>query len=495
MKNPFENPSSLVKDRIDRISELRDLGINPYPPESPELTHSILEVLSNQDSLIDKKVYVKIAGRVIQKRKSSKILFVDLLSEGNTIQIVVPRDVLQSIEKGKWLHIQSGDVVAVYGQVMRTQQGQTSVRSSIVTILSKPTHPLPLGKRRGNNQVHGSAVRKDYLFQKRHIDLLANPKSRDRFEKKAEIIRIIRNYLHNNDFLEVHTNIIGDAYSGAAARPFKTVLNALNQEMFLRVSPECYLKRLLCGGLDRIYELGPQFRNEGIDASHNPEFLMVEWYEAYSDYLHQMKHFETIVSQACFEVNGTYKIKYQGEDLDFSTPWRRLSMIDGLQELLGCDVENMTIEDMPQLFKKYHPEGLTALPSPLSWGNCILKLWDLCESQVRQPTFVVDYPFECSPLTKSHRNDDRLVERFEPHIVGMEVGNAYSEQNDPIAQYESLEHQHSEREEQYDIDEEFVNAICNGMPPAGGAGLGVDRIVMLLTDAASIRDDKATNIL
>jgi lysyl-tRNA synthetase class 2 len=360
--------------------------------------------------------------------------------------------------------------------------------ADVVRPLGKASHPIPLPKQHGN-RVFDAVTDKGTLYRHRHIDLVCNPASREIFIQRSRIIRGIRRYLDEEGFIEVETPIVGQAYGGAAARPFETRVNALDEQMFLRISPECALKRILCGGINKVYELGKNFRNEGIDASHNPEFTMVEWYEAYSDYLEQMVRFETLVARLCEEANGTSRITYRGRSLDLTPPWPRLPMLGALRDVAGIDVGSASAEDMPAIFAEHHPDAEDGLPAPLTWGGAVVALFEaLVEPNLWDPVFVMDHPVEISPLTKRHRCDARLVERFEPMIAGMEVGNAYSELNDPVEQYNRLVSQQVSRDDTYDLDEEFLQAVAHGMPPAGGTGLGVDRIVMILTGAESIRD-------
>jgi len=484
----YKNAHPLVTERLRKVEELRRLGIDPYPQVAYRPTYTLAEVRRDAGALVAQRVRVKAAGRILARREMGKVTFLDLLDDGVRVQAYFR---LPELGEQTWRVLgllDLGDFAGVEGSVFHTRSGELSIHVEVLTVLGKASHPLPLPKQQGE-QVFSAITDKGFLYRHRHVGLVADPASREAFLTRTRIVRGIRRYLDDEGFLEVETPILGQAYGGAAARPFVTAIHSLSQPMFLRISPECALKRLLCGGFNRVYEIGKNFRNEGIDASHNPEFTMVEWYEAYSDYLHQMERFETLVARLSEEVHGTTRITYRGRSLDLTPPWRRLSMLDGLRELAGLDLDKVDTEGMAEVFRRYHPEGVGALPEPLTWGAAVVALFEaLVEPRLWDPVFVMDHPLEISPLTKRHRTDPRLVERFEPMIAGMEVGNSYSELNDPLEQYERLASQQVAREAAYDLDEDFLQAVAHGMPPAGGTGLGVDRIVMILTGARSLRD-------
>jgi lysyl-tRNA synthetase class 2 len=325
-------------------------------------------------------------------------------------------------------------------------------------------------------------------YRHRHLDLIADPDSRKIFETRSKIIREIRNFLDARGFLEVETPVLQPIYGGAAAHPFQTHHRALDMKLFLKISPELYLKRLIVGGFEKVYEIGKNFRNEGIDRSHNPEFTMLEWYEAYTDYDYQLKQFEDLVSQLALKITGSMKVMYQGKEVDFTPPWRRLTVYDGLREY--AKVEPNAIDE-EELFRMLKQKG-SDLKKPSSKGEMLMELFErTVEEHLWQPTFVMDHPVEISPLTKAHRRQVGLVERFEPFAACMEIGNAYSELNDPEDQLTRLKEQEAKRlvdEEAQPMDEDFIHAIEVGMPPTGGVGLGVERIVMILTNCHSIRD-------
>lgn len=484
----YDQPSEITKERLRKIRELKDMGINLYPATAFSVSHDIREIRAEHDGLIASETNIRTAGRVVARRQMGKAFFLDLQNDGTTIQLYIRRNSLEAPEPEILDRLDLGDFIGVEGQVFFTKKGELSINVDQLTLLGKTTHPLPLGKRKGD-QLFDSMTDRGELYRHRHIDLITNPGTRTIIRQRAEILRGIRDYLYGEGFIEIETPIVAPAYSGAAARPFLTHLNALDQQMYLRVSPEPYLKRAQCGDLPRVFEIGKNFRNEGVDASHNPEFTMLEWYEAFSDYLGQMERFETLVALLCERVNGTTKIQYRGRELDLTPPWPRLTMLDALNETTGYDFSASSVEEMNDLFERYHPEGALGLPEPLTWGGAIVELFEsLVESNLWGPVFVMDHPVEISPLTKRHRSDPRLVERFEPIVAGMEVGNAYSELNDPVDQYQRLMNQQVSREDAYGLDQDFLYAIAQGLPQAGGTGLGVDRIVMILTGAESIRD-------
>ncbi len=488
ISNHQSNTHRLVADRLGKIDIIRGMGVDPYPVEAYKSSHSFCEINDNAEILIKEKATLQITGRIMGLRDMGRTVFMDIFGEGMTIQAFFKPSNLSEVGWNLITLLDIGDFVGLEGSVFYTKTNELTIKVQNITVLGKATHPLPIVKQRDGKNFNAISD-KGTRYRQRHVDLLTKPASRDVFIKRSKIIMGIRRYLVKEGFLEVETPLLGRAYSGAAAQPFTTRVNALNQEMYLRISPECQLKRLVCGGLDKVFEIGKNFRNEGIDASHQPEFTMLEWYEAYSDYLEQMVRFETLVSQLCIEVNGTTQIEYRGSSLDLTPPWRRLSICDALEEYLGLDVLNIPAEEMHEIFRKHHPDGVDALPEPLSWGTAVVELFEaLVEPTLWDPVFVMDHPLEVSPLTKKHRDNPALVERFEPMIACMEVGNSYSELNDPVEQYNRLASQQVSRDEAYDLDEDFMQAINHGMPQAGGTGLGVDRIVMILTGVESIKD-------
>lgn len=484
----YDDPDDLVAERLRKREELIRGGADPYPAAAFSPSHALADVRRRAEADADAVFRVRVAGRVVARRQMGKVVFLDLLDDGARLQAFLRRSTVGEDAWTTLALLDLGDFLGVEGDIFRTRTGELSVNVESLAMLGKASHPIPLPKRQGE-RVFDAIADTHRRYSRRHVDLLSNAESREVFLKRSRIVRGIRRYLDEEGFVEVETPILGQAYGGAAARPFTTRLHAFDQRMVLRISPECALKRVLCGGFNKVYELGKSFRNEGIDSSHNPEFTMVEWYEAWSDYRQQMVRFETLVARLCDEIHGTTRIAWRGRPLDLTPPWRRLALLDALRDEAGIDIAAAGLDDLPGIFADRHPDGADGLPAPLNWGTAAAELFEaLVEPALWGPVFVMDHPVEISPLTKRHRSDARLVERFEPIVAGMEVGNAYSELNDPVEQYERLASQQVAREDAWDLDEAFLRAVADGMPPAGGTGLGVDRIVMILTGAESIRD-------
>ena len=484
----YENPDEFVAERLRKRAELIRRGADPYPAAAFAPPHTLAQVRERAEAAPGEPFRARVAGRIVARRQMGKVVFLDLLDDGARLQAFIRRP---AVGEDAWTILgllDLGDFLGIEGETFYTRTGELSVKAETLTVLGKASHPVPLPKKSGE-RVFDAVADVHRRYSRRHVDLLSNAASREVFVRRSRILRGIRRYLDEEGFLEVETPILGLSYGGASARPFETRLHDLDQRMVLRISPECALKRILCGGVNKIYELGKNFRNEGIDSSHNPEFTMVEWYEAWSDYRDQMVRFETLAARLCEEIHGTTKIEYRGRPLDLAPLWRRLPMLEALREKTGVDCAAAAAEDMPRIFAERHPQGAAALPAPLAWGTAVAELFEaLVEPGLWDPVFVMDHPAEISPLTRRHRSDPRLVERFEPFVAGMEIGNAYSELNDPVEQYERLARQQLARDEAWDLDEAFLEAVADGMPPAGGAGLGVDRIVMILTGAESIRE-------
>lgn len=481
MSMEHDNPIKAEKRR--KLTMLREKGVNPYPYEFAR-TAEAATVKMNFDSLQsgEKKEdqVLRLAGRVMTLRAMGKAVFFNLQDMTGPIQVYVKLEELNEKDRAAFDSTDLGDIVGIEGFPFRTQKGELSVWAKSYSMLSKSLEPLP-------EKFHGIQD-VEIKYRHRHLDLVSDPDSRKVFETRTKIVKFIRKFLDDKGFLEVETPILQPIYGGAAAHPFTSHHRALDMTLYMRISPELYLKRLIVGGFDKVYDIGKMFRNEGIDRTHNPEFTMVEWYEAYTDYNYQLKQFEELVSSMVKEITGSYKLVFQGKEIDFAPPWRRLSVMDGLREYAKIDPEKITGED---LYKACKAKG-SKLDKPANRGVMLMELFELtCEEHLWQPTFVMDHPIEISPLTKVHRGDSRLVERFEPFIACMEIGNSYSELNDPEDQRARLKDQESQRatnEEAHPMDEDFLTAIDFGMPPTGGVGLGVERLVMLLTDRPSIRD-------
>jgi lysyl-tRNA synthetase class 2 len=475
-----ENP--LRAEKRKKLHALKELGLNPFP-HNFKPTHKAGPVLeahkafeAGQQGTED----VVMAGRLMTKRDMGKAAFFNFQDQTGTLQGYVRLEELPEDDRKFFEHVDLGDWVGVTGHIFRTKKGEISIHCKKFQIICKTIEPLP-------EKFHGVAD-VEIKYRHRHMDLISDEESRKVFETRSKIIREIRRFLDDRGFLEVETPVLQPIYGGAAAYPFSTHHRALDMKLFLKISPELYLKRLIVGGFEKVYEIGKNFRNEGIDRSHNPEFMMLEYYEAYTDYNDQMKQFEEMVAHVVKTVKGTTKITYQGKELDFTTPWKRLSVRDGIKEYGKFDPEGMSDAD---LFKKIKGLG-SDMEKPGSRGEMWMEAFELsAEKHLWQPTFIIDFPVEISPLTKSHRSLPGMVERFEPICAGMELGNAYTELNDPEDQRARLEEQEESRkvdEEAQPMDEDFLYAIDTGMPPTGGVGLGVERLVMMLTDRPSIRD-------
>ena len=482
MSDIQENP--LRAEKRKKLHALREKGINPYP-YSYERTANTADIFAQFDPALqagDKKPEntFKVAGRIMTLRSMGKAVFFNLMDQSGPLQIYVKTEELPEKQKEAFLLTDLGDIVGVEGYVFKTQKGELSLYAKSFEMLTKSIEPLP-------EKFHGIQDI-EIKYRHRHLDLISDRESMKVFITRSRIVKFIRNFLDARGFLEVETPILQPIYGGAAAHPFTTHHRTLDMRLYMRISPELYLKRLIVGGFEKIYDIGKVFRNEGIDRTHNPEFTLLEWYEAYTDYNHQMTQFEDLVSSMVKEICGSYKITFQEKEVDFTPPWRRLTVMDGLKEYAGINPETI---DEKELFKKCKEKG-SKLESAVSKGEMLMALFELTvEEHLWQPTFVMDHPVEISPLTKIHRNNSKLVERFEPFVACMEIGNSYSELNDPEEQLARLKDQESKRgsnEEAHPMDEDFVYAMDMGMPPTGGVGLGIERIVMLLTNRPSIRD-------
>jgi lysyl-tRNA synthetase class 2 len=476
-----ENPLRVEKRR--KLHELRKAGIDPYPhnfERNAQIGHLVQEFHGLQTGEVRENTHYRIAGRIMTKRPMGKAAFFNIQDASGSMQCYLRTEELSKEDAIAFDLLDIGDIVGIAGFVFKTKKGELSIHTKEFKMLCKTLEPLP-------EKFHGLADI-ETKYRHRHLDLITDVDSREVFRKRSRIIAEIRNWLNARGFMEVETPILQPIYGGAAAYPFSTHHRALDMKLYMKISPELYLKRLIVGGFEKVYDLGRNFRNEGIDRTHNPEFTMLEWYEAYTDYLYQMKQFEELVAHLAVATCGSTKIVYQGKEIDFSPPWRRLTVYDGIREFAGCDPEEMTLE---MLFDKAKELG-SDRDEPATRGEMIMEIFELAaEPHLWQPTFVIDHPVEISPLTKKHRNNPDLVERFEPFVACMEIGNAYSELNDPEDQLERLKQQEAKRvvdEEAQPMDEDFIHAIDTGMPPTGGVGLGIERVVMVLTDRPSIRD-------
>ena len=469
--------------RREKLVKLQEEGKNPFDVYKVERTHSSQQVKDNFEELEGKEVTV--AGRIMSKRGQGKVVFSDIYDRDGKIQLFIKIDEVGEEALKQYKTNDLGDWVAATGEVFKTKTGEVSVKVKTVELISKSLKPLP-------EKWHGLKD-PDLRYRQREVDIITNPEVKDTFIKRSQIISGIRAFLDSRGFLEVETPMLATIAGGASARPFITHHNTLDLDMFLRIAPELYLKRCIVAGFEKVYELGRTFRNEGMSVRHNPEFTMIELYQAFADYNDMMELTENMVAEVCKKVNGTTKVTYQGTEIDFMPPWRRITMVDAVKEYAGVDFNEFKSDaDAQAVAKEKHLE----FPKPLNTvtkGEVLNALYEeFCEQHMIQPTFIIDYPVEISPLTKKKRGNEMFTERFEGFVFGRELCNAYSELNDPIVQRERFAQQEKERElgddEAYMIDEEFMGALETGMPPTGGLGIGIDRLIMFLTDSASIRD-------
>jgi len=483
------NVNELIKVRYDKLEALQAKGKDPFKITKVEITtHSetakrdfeAIEATLEEHEMSE-KTFVKVAGRIMAKRDMGKASFITIQDEEGRIQSYVRKDELGDEDYADFKKYDIGDLVAIQGYIFRTQKGEISVRAKAVQLISKSLQILP-------EKYHGLKDM-EMRYRQRYVDLIVNPEVKDAFAKRSAIIRSIRNFLDNQGFMEVETPILHTIAGGAAARPFITHHNTLDMDMYLRIAPELKLKRLIVGGFEKVYELGRTFRNEGMSIRHNPEFTMIELYQAYADYNDMMDITEAIIRNACLEVNGTAVIEYDGIEIDLSKPFKRISMVDAVKEYTGIDFRAIDLEEARKLAKEKH----VAIEDHHMKGD-ILNLFfeEFVEEHLIQPTFLTEHPVEISPLAKRKPEDPEYTERFELFIVGREHANAFSELNDPIDQRSRFKRQEELREAGDDeaclIDEDFLTALEYGLPPTGGMGMGIDRLVMLLTNSASIRD-------
>ncbi|MFC1608333.1 lysine--tRNA ligase [Candidatus Latescibacterota bacterium] len=497
-------PDFFQEHRLDKRALLLEEGINPFP-YSYRATHTIGELNKQFDSLEAEKASVSCPGRVLSIRKMGKSWFVDAIDRGSQFQLYVRQgeaddDAVELVAK-----LDIGDWIGVSGSLFRTRTEQPTILVKTLEILGKSVADVPFGKIHDGTTSY-TLANVEVRRQKRYLDWITDPESVKRFELRAKIISLIRRYMEGADFLEVDTPALEMVYGGAEARPFKTNVWAhSNQEVFLNVSLELPLKRYIIGGFPKVFAIGKCFRNEGIDATHNPEFTMIEWYEAYTDYEDQMTRFEELTCHVVKECTGGLKVEYQGKEIDFSTPWKRIRIPDLVAEHFGCDYEDIDRKELETKIdagmsdEKLSFVGITrdeyrAELASEKHGALVMKiLEEELESSGRlwEPCFICDQPLDISPLTKVKRGNPNFVERFEPHIAGYEMGNAYSELTDPVEQYERFIEQRGGVERDYEdhpVDMDFIHAIACGMPPTGGVGYGIDRLVMILTGMDSIRD-------
>ena len=473
--------NKLVEVRMEKLKELRESEKDPFEITKFDRTHTSKEIKDNFDSLEENDV--TIAGRIMGKRVMGKASFCHIQDGEGRIQCYVSTNDLGEENYKEFKTYDIGDIVGITGFVFKTKTEEISVHAKKITLLTKSLRPLP-------EKFHGLKD-PDLRYRQRYVDMIMNPEVKEKFILRSKIIRELRRILDEKGYIEVETPILTTVATGDAARPFVTHHNTLDLDMYLRIAPELNLKRIIVGGIEKVYEIGRNFRNEGMDIKHNPEFTNIELYSAYEDYNDMMNISEEIISTIAKNVLGKTKINYQGTDIDLTPGWRRVTMIDAIKDVTGIDFNEVkTAEEARALAKE---KGIEIDPIKNTRGHVINAFFEeFVEETLIQPTFIMDYPVEISPLTKRKKTDPSLVERFELFIGGREYGNAYSELNDPIDQYERFAKQAEAKalgdEEAGGMDEDFVNSLEIGLPPTGGLGIGLDRLIMLLTDSYSIRD-------
>ena len=475
-----QNLNEILLVRREKLEKLRQEGKDPFDITRYDVTHKARQIIDDFDNMEGQKV--SIAGRIITRRIMGKASFAHILDSSGQIQIFVQINEVGDEQYQSFRSYDIGDIIGLTGVVFRTRMGEITVKVQEMVLLAKSLHPLP-------EKWHGLKD-PDLRYRHRYTDLIVNPDVRRTFEIRSKIIRGIRNYLDERGYLEVETPILHTTAGGAPARPVITHHNTLDIDMYLRIATELHLKRLIIGGLDKVYEVGRIFRNEGMSIKHNPEFTTVEIYKAYGDYHDMMELTENMIVSIANEVLGTTRIMYQGTEIDLTPPWRRLTMTDAVKEYTGLDFSGISTDEEA---RKAAREAGVNVDKDATWGKVLNEVFEeKVEEHLVQPTFILDYPIEVSPLAKRIKDDPRLTYRFELFITGREMANAFSELNDPMDQRERFMEKARRRaggdEEAHMMDEDFVHALEIGMPPTGGLGIGIDRLVMLLTDSYSIRD-------
>ena len=474
--------SDQVKVRREKLENLRAEGLDPFVQTRFEVTADSVTIKNQFDAMEGQSV--RLAGRLMSKRGMGKVTFCDLQDREGRIQLYARFDEMAEADFQRFKKYDIGDIVGVVGDVFKTERGEISVRIHEATLLSKSLLPLP-------EKFHG-LTDKETRFRQRYVDLMVNPEVKQNFVIRSRFIKYLRNYLDSRNYIEVETPVLNTIAGGAAARPFITHHNTLDIDMYMRIATELPLKRLIVGGMERVYEVGRIFRNEGMDPKHNPEFTTVELYQAYADFHDMMDIAEGVISGAAQEILGTYQVRWMGEDIDLTPGWRRMTMAQAVKEYVGIDFD--AISDDAEAVAAAKAKGVElAEAAEKTWGNALYACFDQkVEEHLIQPTFITMYPVEVSPLTKRSPKDPRLTERFELFICHSELANAYSELNDPLDQRERFMKQVEQRERGDDetemLDEDFLTAMEYGMPPTGGMGMGIDRCVMLLTGAETIRE-------
>ena len=481
-QNTQQDLREILQIRRDKLKALQDAGMNPFEITRYDVTHHAQEVKDNFDALEGQTV--SLGGRLMSKRGMGKVSFCDLQDKSGRIQIYARRDEMDEEAYNRFKKYDIGDIVGVRGEVFRTQKGEMSIRAHEITLLSKSLQPLP-------EKFHG-LTDKELRYRQRYVDLIMNPESKRNFEIRSKFVAFLRRYLDNLGFMEVETPVLSPIAGGANARPFITHHNTLDIDMYMRIATELHLKRLIVGGMERVYEVGRIFRNEGMDTKHNPEFTTCELYQAFTNLDGMMDILEGILTGAAKEILGTYQVTWMGHDIDLTPSWQRVTMADAVKNVTGADFM-ACIGDADRGVELARSVGVDMDGVPHTWGNALYETFDQkVEETLIQPTFITMYPVEVSPLAKRSPAQPELTERYEMFICGCEMGNAFSELNDPIDQYERFKAQAAKRangdEEADMMDEDFVMALEYGMPPTGGLGFGIDRCAMMLCGTDSIRD-------
>ncbi|MBO6621512.1 MAG: lysine--tRNA ligase [Balneola sp.] len=499
MSNQELTHSEQEEIRREKLTELNKLGVNPYP-YSFDVTHSSKQILADESLIRDEESNpeseaVSVAGRVMTRRIMGKAAFFNLQDSQGTIQIYIRRDDV-GVENYNTVFkkmVDIGDIVGIKGFVFKTRTGETTVHAEEFEFLTKTLRPIPIPKEveneDGEKVVYDAFADKELRYRQRYVDLIVNTDVRDTFRKRTQLVQTMRNFMNDRGYMEVETPILQPVYGGASAKPFVTHHNSLDMDLYLRIANELYLKRLIVGGFDGVYEFSKDFRNEGLSRFHNPEFTQVELYVAYKDYNWMMDFTEKMIEQVALDLHGSTTVTVGEHEIDFKAPWPRIPLLEAIEKETGKDLSGMELEEMKKVAKELHIE----IDESFGKGKIIDEIFgEYVESKLIQPTFITDYPIEMSPLTKKHRSKEGLVERFECICNGKEIANAYTELNDPIDQRERLEEQASLRaggdDEAMTIDEDFIRALEYGMPPTAGIGIGIDRLAMIMTNSASIRD-------
>ena len=499
MSNQEISLSEQEEIRREKLTQINELGVNPYP-YSFEVTHSSKQIKENPELIRDEETNsdtetVAVAGRVMTRRIMGKAAFFNLQDSRGSIQIYISRDDV-GVEEYNTIFkklVDIGDIVGIRGFVFKTRTGETTVHAQHFELLTKTIRPIPTPKEvvneDGKKVTFDAFADKELRYRQRYVDLIVNPQVRETFKRRTQMVQTMRNVMNDAGYLEVETPILQPVYGGAAAKPFITHHNTLDMDLYLRIANELYLKRLIVGGFDGVYEFSKDFRNEGLSRFHNPEFTQVELYVAYKDYNWMMDFTEKMIEKVALDMHGSTKVTVGKYEIDFKAPWPRVPMFEAIEKETGHDLYGKSLEELQAIAKKLHIE----IDESFGNGKIIDEIFgEFVEPKLIQPTFITDYPVEMSPLTKKHRSKEGLVERFECICNGKEIANAYSELNDPIDQRQRLEEQAELRaggdEEAMTIDEDFLRALEYGMPPTAGIGIGIDRLAMIMTNSESIRD-------